>query len=82
MCVILLQIHEKLMFYFCELYHEIIKQEIFLKSNETQQGLGSQNGHQAIYIIPSTYTGEIFGLLTCTINPKIIFKLNSISYSN
>ena len=40
MCVILLQIHEKLMFYFCELYHEIIKQEIFLKSNETQQGGG------------------------------------------
>ena len=38
MCVILLQIHEIIMFYFCELYHEIIKQEIFLKSNETQQG--------------------------------------------
>ncbi len=44
MCVILLQIHEKLMFYFCELYHEIIKQEIFLKSNETQQGSGHKTG--------------------------------------
>ena len=45
MCVILLQIHEIIMFYFCELYHEIIKQEIFLKSNETQQGVGPQNGY-------------------------------------
>ena len=44
MCVILLQIHEKLMFYFCELYHEIIKQEILRK------GDGAQNGHQALYI--------------------------------
>jgi len=26
MCVLLLQIQEVFMFYFCELYHEIIKQ--------------------------------------------------------
>ena len=32
------------MFYFCELYHEIIKQKIFLKSNETQQGGGHKTG--------------------------------------
>ena len=58
MCVILLQIHEIFMFYFCELYHEIIKQEIFLKSNETQQEVGSQNGHQAIYISSHQPTRE------------------------
>ena len=27
-------------------------------------GVGSQNGHQSLYIILSTYTGDIFGLLT------------------
>ena len=61
MCVILLQIHEKLMFYFCELYHEIIKQEIFLKSNETQQGGGvTKRASCSVYFIPSTYTGGDF----------------------
>ena len=44
MCVIILQIHEIIMFYFCELYHEIIKQEILRK------GGAPQNGHQAPYI--------------------------------
>ena len=29
MCVILLQIHEIIIFDFCELYHEIKKQDIF-----------------------------------------------------
>jgi len=31
MCVILLQIQEVFMFYFCELYHEIVKQDILRK---------------------------------------------------
>ncbi len=44
MCEILLQIHEVFMFYFCELYHEIIKQDILSKRG------GPQNGHQDLYI--------------------------------
>jgi len=34
MCVILLQINEVFMFYFCELYHEIIKQDILSNGGE------------------------------------------------
>ena len=58
MCVILLQIQEIFMFYFCELYHEIIKQEILRKG-----GGGTKRASSSVYIIPSTYTGENFGLL-------------------
>ena len=63
MCVILLQIHEIIMFYFCELYHEIIKQEIFLKSNETQQGGWPQNGHHVLYI--SSHQTTLGRFLVC-----------------
>ena len=59
MCVILLQIHEIFMFYFCELYHEIIKQEILRQGGGTTKRTSS-----FIYIIPSTYTGKNYGLLT------------------
>ena len=59
MCVILLQIHEIIMFYFCELYHEIIKQEILRKG-----GGATKRASSSVYIIPSTFTGEILGLFT------------------
>jgi len=45
------------MFYFCELYHEIIKQDILRKG-----GGATKLASRFIYIIPSTYTGDIFGL--------------------
>ena len=59
MCVIILQIHEVFIFYFCELYHEIIKQDILRKGRGTTKQTTS-----FIYIIPSTYKGEKFDLLT------------------
>ena len=46
MCVILLQIHEIFMFYFCELYHEIIKQEILRKGGGATSETLSQRRNQ------------------------------------
>ena len=77
MCVVLLQIHEIFMFYFCELYHEIKKQDILRKD-----GGVTKRASRFIYIIPSTYTGEIFGLLTYLTKVKNYGKDRKKSYRN
>ena len=57
MCVILLQIHEIIIFDFCELYHEIKKQGI------SRKGGGATKLNQDLYI--SSHKPTRGGLLVC-----------------